>query len=216
MRVSREQAAENRLRILQVASQLFREKGFDGIGVVDIMKAAGLTHGGFYGHFKSKQDLEEESCRRTLANTRDLWQKRLEKDRTHPIAGLVDGYLTVRHRDDPGQGCAFAALAPDAARQGNGVRDAFSDGLKPLIGMVEQAIAGEMPEVSGVAEDDGSSIENRTENSVEKNDLHQEALSLISEMVGALLLSRLVTDDTLSQEFLEASKNHLKERSQRL
>ena len=69
MRVSREQAAENRDRIIDAAGRLFRERGFDGIGVANLMKAAGLTHGGFYGHFESKEDLEVQACARVLART---------------------------------------------------------------------------------------------------------------------------------------------------
>ncbi|MDB5924847.1 MAG: TetR family transcriptional regulator, partial [Betaproteobacteria bacterium] len=75
MKVSREQAAENRERILDAAAQLFRERGFEGIGVADLMKAAGLTHGGFYGHFASKEDLMAQACARASTRSRALWSK---------------------------------------------------------------------------------------------------------------------------------------------
>ncbi|OSQ35763.1 TetR/AcrR family transcriptional regulator [Thalassospira mesophila] len=192
MRVSREQAAENRVRILEVASRLFREKGFDGIGLADIMKAAGLTHGGFYGHFKSKLDLEAEASRATLDKTRLHWQRRLESNPDNPLGALIDGYLSEAQRDDPGTGCAFAALAPDATRHGEVVKAAFSDGLEPLIDMVAQAV----PDMPG---DDGDAR-------------RAEALSVISEMVGALVLARMVSSGDLSDEILDASKAHLKQR----
>jgi len=79
MKVSREQAAENRERIVQVAAKLFRERGFDGVGVADLMKAAGLTHGGFYGHFASKEDLAGEACGRAINRPLQIWSVAIEK-----------------------------------------------------------------------------------------------------------------------------------------
>ena len=81
MRVSREQAAESRERILDVASKLFREHGLDGIGVADLMKNAGLTHGGFYGHFSSKEELMAQACARALENSVEKWEKLCEGGR---------------------------------------------------------------------------------------------------------------------------------------
>src|SRR3981081_1665376 len=75
MKVSREQAAENRARVIEVAGKLFREKGFDGIGVADIMKGAGLTHGGFYGQFKSKDDLAAQACAQSLERSVARWTR---------------------------------------------------------------------------------------------------------------------------------------------
>jgi TetR/AcrR family transcriptional regulator, transcriptional repressor for nem operon len=116
MRVSREQAAENRDRIIDVAGRLFRERGLDGIGVANLMKAAGLTHGGFYGHFASKEDLEVQACQRVLDRSAETWPA-MAKDPQAPLKGLLDRYLTARHRDGPGEGCIYAALASDVARQ---------------------------------------------------------------------------------------------------
>ena len=112
VRVTREQAAANREKILEIAGALFRERGFDGIGVADIMKRAGLTHGGFYGHFASKDDLAAEITARVLG--RSGWMER----------------LSPRHRDDPGRGCLFAALGSDVVRQPRSVRRAFTEGLR--------------------------------------------------------------------------------------
>src|SRR5215207_7239218 len=85
MKVSREQAARNRERILDAAAQLFRERGFEGIGVADLMKEAGLTHGGFYGHFSSKEDLVAEACVRTSARSRALWTKLADRAQDDPL-----------------------------------------------------------------------------------------------------------------------------------
>src|ERR1700690_30623 len=110
MRVSREKFVANRERILEVAGALFREKGFDGIGVADIMKAADLTHGGFYGHFASKEDLVAQASRRSMARAAANWTKLVEAAPDSPYAALLEHYLSPKHRDDPGKGCAFAAL----------------------------------------------------------------------------------------------------------
>src|ERR1700753_2414899 len=128
MRVSREKAAEHRERIIDAAGALFRAKGFGGVGVADIMKAADLTHGGFYGHFASKDDLVAQSSRRTMGRAAANWSKIVEDAPKKPYAALLKHYLSPRHRDDPGQGCAFAALGNDAARSGQVVREAFAEG----------------------------------------------------------------------------------------
>ena len=141
MRVSREKAAEHRDRIIDAAGALFRAKGFGGIGVADIMKAADLTHGGFYGHFASKDDLVGEASRRIMARAAANWTKLVEAAPDNPYAALLEHYLSPRHRDDPGKGCAFAALGNDAARSGKIVRKAFAEGLAPLIDILAQSIS---------------------------------------------------------------------------
>jgi TetR/AcrR family transcriptional repressor of nem operon len=138
MRVSREQAAANRERIIDAAAALFRAKGFTGIGVADIMQAADLTHGGFYGHFASKDDLVAQASRRTMARSAANWARVVAEAPDHPYAALLQHYLTPRHRDDPGRGCGFAALSNDAARSGKTVRNAFAEGLEPLIDILAQ------------------------------------------------------------------------------
>src|SRR5258708_32769111 len=115
MKVSREQAAENRARVLEVAGRLFREKGFDGIAVAEIMKGAGLTHGGFYHQCGSKDDLAAEACAQMLAGAAERWRKL--GDGKDPLGTLARSYLSARHRDGPGNGCVIASLAGDAARQ---------------------------------------------------------------------------------------------------
>src|ERR1700733_11668747 len=133
MRVSREKAAEHRDRIIDAAGALFRAKGFGGLGVADIMKAADLTHGGFYGHFASKDDLVAQASRRTMARAAANWERVVAEAPERPHAALLRHYLTPRHRDEPERGCAFASLSADAARGGKVVRDAFGEGLEALI-----------------------------------------------------------------------------------
>jgi TetR/AcrR family transcriptional repressor of nem operon len=180
VKVTREQADRNREKILEVAGRLFRERGYDGIGVADIMKRAGLTHGGFYGHFPSKEDLAAEITARSVG--REGWLERLTGKANPSLGDVVRGYLTRRHRDDAGQGCLFAALGSDAARQPRSVRRAFTEGLRRRV----DALTPLMPRRSEAAR-------------------RQEALALIAGLVGALTLARAVDDTQLSDEILEAA-----------
>src|ERR1700682_5058577 len=98
MRVSREKAAEHRDRIIDAAGALFRAKGFGGIGVADIMKAADLTHGGFYGHFASKDDLVAQASQRAMTRAAANWAKVTAAAPRNPYAALLNHYLSPRHR----------------------------------------------------------------------------------------------------------------------
>src|SRR6202023_3293154 len=142
MRVSRAKAAEHRDRIIDAAGALFRAKGFGGIGVADIMKAADLTHGGFYGHFASKDDLIAQASRRSMQRSAEAWRKLAAQSGGDALAALLAHYVASRPRDDPAHGCAFAALGSDAARCGKPVRDAFAAGLAPLIDVLTEVVAG--------------------------------------------------------------------------
>src|SRR3954452_14103224 len=115
MKVSRQQAAENRARVVEVAGRLFRERGFDGIAVGEVRKSAGLTHGGFYHQFGSKDELAAEACAQVLSGQAAGWRKLAGGD--DPLGTLVNSYLSTRHRDGAGRGCAMACLAAEAVRQ---------------------------------------------------------------------------------------------------
>ena len=174
MKVSREQAAANRERILEAAARLFRERGLDGIGVADLMAAAGLTHGGFYGHFQSKEALMALACGRAL-------DRSLEKWRARSLPEIVAAYLSPRHRDQPGSGCAIAALASDVPRQGPAVRRTYTEGVRALV----DELAVHLPGRSRAAR-------------------RRAAAAALAGMVGALLLARAVDDAALSDEILQA------------
>src|SRR5688500_5237003 len=109
MKVSRAQAEENRNRIVDMASELFREHGFDGVGVADLMKAAGLTHGGFYGNFKSKEELAAKASERALSKNIARLSTVIGDAKDDPLAALVTSYLSERHIEERGDGCAFSA-----------------------------------------------------------------------------------------------------------
>jgi len=121
MKVSREQMAENRQRILEVASRLFREKGFEAVGVSEVMQALGLTHGGFYGHFSSKDDLIVQALAHALGE---------RSGATLPLGAYIDEYLSPRHRDNRAGGCPIAGLVADTLRQTPEARAAVTDGVR--------------------------------------------------------------------------------------
>ena len=131
MKVSREQMAENRRRILDVASRLFKDKGFDAVSVAEVMKTAGLTHGGFYGHFTSKDDLVAQSLARALA---------ADSVGNGEFSDFVRSYLAPRHRDNPGNGCPTAGLAAAIRHQTPAAKGAMTEGLRTQIARIEQAL----------------------------------------------------------------------------
>src|ERR1700753_1395270 len=134
MRYSREHKLETHARIVKKASVRLREKGAHGIGVADLMKDAGLTHGGFYAHFDSREALVVEAFAHAMDRSTERWRKLAEQ--TAPdqrMAGIVDGYLPPAHRDDPGHGCAVPTLGAEIARESPKTRKAFSGKLEEMI-----------------------------------------------------------------------------------
>jgi TetR/AcrR family transcriptional repressor of nem operon len=131
MKVSREQMAENRRRILEVASRLFRDKGFDAVSVAEVMKAAGLTHGGFYGHFSSKDDLIAQTLAHVLA---------ADTGGGGGLRAYVDDYLSPRHRDNCAGGCPTAGLAAAIRHQTPAARSAMTEGLRSQIDRIGKAL----------------------------------------------------------------------------
>ena len=182
MKVTRAQAEENRERILDNAAQLFRERGFDGIGLNDLMQAAGLTRGGFYGHFESKDDLAAQATRRALQVNREQWKKQTDRS----LAAWVKAYLSDAHRDHIGAGCGLVALAGDAARGGPAVKEVFAEGVGGLVDALQAQMPGSTPAVQ-----------------------REQALAMLSTLVGSLLLSRAVGDAGLSRELRDAARKHL-------
>lgn len=191
MRVSREQADKNREHVIAVASRLFRERGFDGIGVADLMKEAGLTHGGFYGQFKSKEDLKVQASQHALSKTKDRWAKVIGQADGQKLAALARFYLSVPHRDRPGDGCALAALGGDAPRSSTELQAAFRDGIDGYLELLDSL----MPE------------------SPDK-ERREKSMAALSTMVGALVLSRAVGGDDLSKRILSAAADDIAARSE--
>jgi TetR/AcrR family transcriptional repressor of nem operon len=181
MKVSREQAALNRERIVEVAGKLFREHGYDGIGVADLMKGAGLTHGGFYGHFASKEDLLAEATGRALEAAVQRWQRAAEKSPETALARISRSYLSKTHVEQPELGCSITALGADVARLGPAARHALTSGARGQIGVLEQLMPG-----------------------ADEDQRRRQALVAYAGMIGAVVLARAVDDAALSDEVLRA------------
>lgn len=182
MRVSRVQAAENRQTVINVASRLFRERGFDGIGLKDLMKGAGLTQGAFYKQFASKEDLAAQASRRALESAFNRWSAAAAANPKDPLGAVIAFYLSTEHREGKMDGCPIVALGSDAARQGSDVKASFEAGIKAHLEILGRFIA----------ETDGEVPKGR-------------AMAILSTMVGALTLSRVVNDPDLAQAFLDAA-----------
>lgn len=135
MKVSREQVAENRRLILDASARLFRERGIDGVTVAEIMGAAGLTHGAFYGHFASKEDLVAQACAHALPAAGD----------GVTLAGYLAAYLAPDHRDDHGGGCVFAALGSEAVRGGPAMRRTLTEAVRRQVDRLAETAPGRNP-----------------------------------------------------------------------
>jgi len=182
MRVSREKAAENREKIVAAASSLFREKGFDGAAVADLTRAAGLTHGGFYGHSESKDALVAEALSRVLAGSIQRWTRYGEEDPEGALARIVGRYLSAESRDNPSGACAVPSLGAEVARQGPEARRAFTGGVAGLIDALSRI------------------MRRRGE---EKR--REAAMATLAALVGAVVLARAVDDRGLSNDILSAT-----------
>ena len=184
MRVSREQMLANRLRILDAASRLFREKGFEAVSVAEVMKAAGLTHGGFYGHFDSKDDLIAQAIAHIFTIEESGEGGRGE------LPAYLDAYLSPGHRDSVGEGCPTAALVADIRRQAPAARLAMTEGFRSQIGRVAEAIPA-----------------------LDAADARRQAVGTWAAMVGAVLLARATDDPALSEEILRETRSWIEGRA---
>ena len=177
MRVTKAQAQANREHIVETASVVFRERGFDGVGVADLMAAAGFTHGGFYKHFGSKADLMAEAS----ANSLD---RSLAGADTLDVQGFIDAYVSRDHRDARGSGCTMAALCGDAARQSDELKAAFAEGIDRTL----QTLGAKYPSGPDAPPGEG----------------RVKMIAMLAQAVGAIMLSRACPDDSsLADEILE-------------
>ncbi|MPV55000.1 TetR family transcriptional regulator [Burkholderia sp. HI2761] len=181
MKITKAQAQANREHVVETASKLFRERGYDGVGVADLMAAAGFTHGGFYKQFRSKADLMAESAACGIAQTAAL-------SAGANASEFVRYYLSRTHRDTRATGCTMAALGADAARQPEAVRATFAAGIESLLAALS-------PE--GGALDDVDAARTRA-----------RSLDMLAHAVGAIVMSRACPDDSpLADEILAVCRD---------
>lgn len=182
MRVSRVQAEENRQTVIKAASRLFREHGFDGIGLKDLMAGAGMTQGAFYKQFESKEDLVTQASRRALQEALGHWTTAAASRPDNPLSAMVDFYLSQAHCAEKSDGCPVVALGADAARHGPDVRASFEAGIKEYLALLGGWMGG-----------------------VDRGEAESRAMASLATMVGAVLLARAVNDEEMSKRLLQAA-----------
>jgi TetR/AcrR family transcriptional repressor of nem operon len=184
MRYSREHKQETHARIVKKASVRLREKGAHGIGVADLMKEAGLTHGGFYAHFNSREALVIEAFAYAMDRSTERWRKIAEQTPLDKrLATIVETYLTPLHRDDPGHGCAVPTLGAEIARESPKTRKAFAAKLEQMIDMMADQILN-----------------------VPRKAARKQAMATLATMMGTLVLSRIAGSGEFSDQILGAGR----------
>jgi TetR/AcrR family transcriptional regulator, transcriptional repressor for nem operon len=185
MRYSREHKLETHARIVKKASVRLRERGAHGIGVADLMKEAGLTHGGFYAHFDSREALVIEAFAYAMERSTERWRKLAEQTAPEKrLATIVESYLSPGHRDDPGHGCAVPTLGAEIARESLKTRKAFAAKLAQMI----DVMAEQIPDVPRKA-------------------ARKQAMAVLATMMGTLVLSRIAGNGEFSAEILGAGRD---------
>jgi TetR/AcrR family transcriptional repressor of nem operon len=183
MRYAPEQKAETRAKLVREAASRMRSHGPDGVGVADIMRGIGLTHGGFYAHFESKDDLIAQAVAQMFSESAGRYARILDgTPEAERLSVFVGRYVSAAHRDTPQRGCPLTTIAADITRQSAAARAAFDDGVAAITGRIDTMLAGE----AGPAR-------------------MARAASILSEMAGAVALSRAVADRAASDRILAAT-----------
>ena len=191
MRYSKEHKQETHARIVKKASVRLREKGAHGIGVADLMKEAGLTHGGFYAHFDSREALVIEAFAYAMDRSVEHWRK-IAAD-TPPekrLSTIIDSYVSTVHRDDPGRGCAVPTLGAEIARESPKTRKAFAAKLEQMIDMMADQVLD-----------------------VPRKTARKQAVAALASMMGTLVLSRIAGNGDFSDEMLGAGRDAVLDRA---
>ncbi|MCO4876569.1 TetR/AcrR family transcriptional regulator [Paraburkholderia caribensis] len=187
MRYPPKETAEKHARILEQASLLFREHGFSGVSVSEIMKATGLTHGAFYNHFESKEDLISKSVETT--STAALASMQEDASLGESMAQFVEKYLSEQHRDNPKNGCLMAALAGEIARE-PAAQSAFTRHVKAMVANFTEPLAA-----------------------AKSKNARRQAIHTLSSIVGAVVLARAVDDPQLSAEIIRETRTALTDKA---
>lgn len=185
MRYAKEHKEETHRRIVRKASERFRSEGVESVGIASLMQSVGLTVGGFYAHFASKEELIAKACEAGFSGTTGTFRSYLDtKPQGQRVTAFIDAYLSKRHRDDPGGGCMIAANGAELARHPPETRAALTEQINAWIGLIEAALA-----------EDG---------------IRADARMLAASMVGTMVMARAVDDPALSDAFLKSGRDALK------
>jgi len=188
VKVSGKKVAEHRAALVATARRLLQERGFDGAGVAEISREAGLTQGALYGQFKSKDALSRAAACKAFADGAASWRE-LRKVMPDPLSAYLDAYLCESHMEDAGSGCLMAACVSDVPRQDAAIGAAFAEGFRDLVALIEDAFPEGTP----------------------KQVARRRALTLVAAMVGSVAMARALkkTDPKLSQEVIAAAREEL-------
>jgi TetR/AcrR family transcriptional repressor of nem operon len=188
VKVSGKKVAEHRAALVATARKLLQERGFDGAGVLDISREAGLTQGALYGQFKSKDALAAEACRTAFADGAAAWRALGEKG-PDALAAYLDSYLSDAHVNDVGAGCLMAACLSEVRRQDPAIGEIFSDGFTAMIDLVQSALSKTVPPEAARA----------------------RAITLVSAMIGSVAMARALTatEPELAKEIIAAARSEL-------
>jgi TetR/AcrR family transcriptional repressor of nem operon len=196
---SRDEKARNHERIVEIASARIRESGTEKPGVAEIMEAAGLTHGGFYKHFHSRDDLIAQAADRTFADGENALVS-LTDGADDPLATFVDWYVSAEHRDNPAAGCGIVALGADVVRGDERVRGAYEAQVQRYLTHLTRLLR------TGDDDDDDAG----GDGSADDAEARRRATVALSTLVGAVLVARAVDDTALSDEILRDVRDALK------
>ncbi|SAK61159.1 TetR family transcriptional regulator [Caballeronia temeraria] len=187
MKKSKLETAETRRRIVEIAAAEFRTNGIQSTGVADVMAAAGLSHGGFYRHFGSKEHLVAEACEAAIAEIIGALDAAAGKGvGENEFRTLVDTYMSTSHRDSPARGCPLASMGSELARADESTRAAASRGFDDFVDMLANRIRHSEEETS-----------------------RSKAVFALSAMIGALTISRIISDPEASASLLEDVRQHV-------
>ncbi|MHC8319857.1 TetR/AcrR family transcriptional regulator [Pseudomonas sp. GB2N2] len=189
MKVSKEQNAFNREALVAAASSLFQQQGFAATGVAQISEEAGLTQGGFYGHFKSKSLLTEAACRQSMTNGHDSWRAMMGSA-ANDLETLIDAYVSPEHVEAVAEGCPMAAYTCEIKSQDDAVKATFTHGFEAMVGILQGVLAGDLAD----------------------EDARRNALFFMCSMVGGVAMARATkaTDPLLAHEMIAATRVSLK------
>ncbi|MGH9801611.1 MAG: TetR/AcrR family transcriptional regulator [Blastocatellia bacterium] len=187
MKRSKQQTARTRREIIEAASALFRKRGLNGVSVAELMDKVGLTHGGFYKHFDSKEALLTEAASAAFEESMHAWRNAIETNQEQdPVRTLIDLYLSESHRKDLEHGCPVVSLGGEMTRSCGAVRTRFAKGIRAMIEAFESQLGDQAP-----------------------SERKEVAITIVACLVGAMVIARCCDHEKTAQSYLDAARAQL-------